>query len=105
MGQTLRTLSVTRCHAYSVDTGTTNITSPAWDTAAVCLSLWLASDLPFSSDFNQLMPPDIRQFRIVKIDCIDMLCFFHGSRHLTELASYQIGMYIVSLARGHHYGN
>ena len=38
---------------YSVVLGITTITSPALDTAALCLSSWPASDLPFSSNFNQ----------------------------------------------------
>ena len=34
----------------------------------------------------------IHRFYLVKTDCIDMLCFFHGSRHLTKLAFYQVGI-------------
>ena len=38
---------------YSVVIGVITITSPALDIAALCLSSWPASDLPFSSNFYQ----------------------------------------------------
>ena len=38
---------------YSVDMGMTTTTPPTLDMAALCLGLWPASDLLFSSNFNQ----------------------------------------------------
>ena len=38
---------------YSVDIGITTTTPPTLDIAALCLSSWPASDLLFSSNFNQ----------------------------------------------------
>ena len=80
---------------YSVVLGAITVTSPALDTAALCLSLWPASDLPFSSNFSQVslcrLTADIRI-----LSCKQRLhwhvMFFHGSRHLTKVAFYQFGI-------------